>query len=310
MAIYFQCESCSTRMRAADSRAGKVLRCPKCGGEVRVPQDESAGVPDAQEADPTLAAIKRIAAAIWQWTRVAAGAALAGGQAWRAQRAAAKAGAKAAAKAPPEPEVSVENLPEAEPVPEIPVAPETERLKPCQFCGEMIRVAAVKCRFCGEFVGHLPTDAYGLTLPGVGGTAPRPGAGPAQQRTEWKPPPYHDARTWPISVIKWFFVLALLLFIVMCAYNKTFPTSIAALKTMFIKTRGAVEEKLPEEMREKLGLVPTPTEADSEAELKSKTGSTRPGQGRRPETGTASATRPRLTPEAHGELFPDTRRTE
>ena len=40
MPIRVKCRSCSKEIRLKDSAAGKTLKCPDCGGKVRVPEPE------------------------------------------------------------------------------------------------------------------------------------------------------------------------------------------------------------------------------------------------------------------------------
>jgi membrane protein YdbS with pleckstrin-like domain len=56
------------------------------------------------------------------------------------------------------------------PVPPLPQSRHQSRTKPCPFCAEMIRYAAIKCRFCGEFLSgdRRPCDAKGEPQTGGG----------------------------------------------------------------------------------------------------------------------------------------------
>lgn len=51
MPINFKCSECGHRMRAADSRAGKPVKCPKCGDESTVPKPLTWDV-DGDDGDP------------------------------------------------------------------------------------------------------------------------------------------------------------------------------------------------------------------------------------------------------------------
>lgn len=48
--------------------------------------------------------------------------------------------------------VSIQSSPAAEVVPAAEAAPSADATKLCPYCGERIRVEAVKCRFCGEYL--------------------------------------------------------------------------------------------------------------------------------------------------------------
>jgi predicted RNA-binding Zn-ribbon protein involved in translation (DUF1610 family) len=44
MAITFVCQSCQTKLRVPDERAGSSIRCPRCGNAVIVPEQETPAV--------------------------------------------------------------------------------------------------------------------------------------------------------------------------------------------------------------------------------------------------------------------------
>ncbi len=43
MPISTSCEKCQRPLRANSSLAGKVVRCPQCGGEIRIPTESAVG---------------------------------------------------------------------------------------------------------------------------------------------------------------------------------------------------------------------------------------------------------------------------
>ncbi len=49
MPIRFRCAYCNQLMGIATRKAGKVVRCPKCAGEIIVPSPEGDEAPDATE---------------------------------------------------------------------------------------------------------------------------------------------------------------------------------------------------------------------------------------------------------------------
>lgn len=51
MPIRFRCAYCNQLMGIARRKAGTVVRCPKCAGEIIVPMPEAGSLPDPDDAD-------------------------------------------------------------------------------------------------------------------------------------------------------------------------------------------------------------------------------------------------------------------
>jgi len=111
MSIRVRCVQCQQAMKAPDSAAGKVVKCPGCGQRMRLPaggsqakpkrrpRPQPAAEPDFEDYDQDL---------------------------------------------------DFSNLPLDDFGDMAPAAPSKGRRKPCPMCGEPISVKARKCRYCGE----------------------------------------------------------------------------------------------------------------------------------------------------------------
>lgn len=127
MPIPVNCPGCSVKLKAADTAAGKRIKCPKCQAPIDVPAAAAlAAVVPVTPAPPPTPPKPRVTLVVQTPKPVPAPPPVI---------------VKAA-------EYEVIALPEPPPPPAVP----TRELKACAFCGEDVLAVAKKCKHCGETI--------------------------------------------------------------------------------------------------------------------------------------------------------------